>query len=265
MELPEDDFTDILRKAMIGNALPPNEIARKASISLAALNHFQKGQFDDSVARKVAIALELDADSYARIESYRPSASLPPEIHRLALPFGRSLVNAWMLEADDKLVLFDAGYQAKDLLGEIDQRFGRLPDMAFITHAHRDHTGSIRNLTAAGITIHAQGIKGTTPMKPGDSTRIGRCTIRACDLAGHAIPALGYRIDGLSCPAMITGDALFAGSIGGCATPEAYRLALKNLKQALEKLPPNCVLLPGHGPATTWGDESKNNPFLAGK
>jgi glyoxylase-like metal-dependent hydrolase (beta-lactamase superfamily II) len=264
MEMPEDDFTDILRKAMIGNALPPAELARRAETSLAALNRFQKGQFDKTLARKIATALDLDPDAYASIDSYRPDASIPPEIQRLELPFGRGHVNAWMLKAENHLILFDTGYQAKDLLAEIDQRFGRLPDRVLITHAHRDHTGGIRNLLQHGIPIHAQGNRETTPMKPGDSIRIGKVTIRACDLAGHAIPALGYRIDGLPSPVLITGDALFAGSIGGCATPEAYRIALKNIHHAFEHSPPNCVILPGHGPATTWGAETKHNPFIAG-
>jgi glyoxylase-like metal-dependent hydrolase (beta-lactamase superfamily II) len=132
-----------------------------------------------------------------------------------------------------------------------------------ITHAHRDHTGGIRNLLQHGITIHAHGIRETTPMKPGDSFRIGKVTIRACDLAGHAIPALGFHIEGIGTPVTVTGDALFAGSIGGCATPEAYRIALKNIHHAFEHSPPNCVILPGHGPATTWGAESKHNPFIA--
>ena len=62
---------------------------------------------------------------------------------------------------------------------------------------------------------------------------------------------------------MITGDALFAGSIGGCATPEAYRIALKNIRHAFDNSPPDCVILPGHGPATYWGAESNHNPFIA--
>jgi hypothetical protein len=223
MEMSEDDFTDILRKAMIGNALPPAELARRAETSLAALNRFQKGQFDETLARQIATVLGLDADAFASIGSFRPDASIPPEIHRLKLPFGSGHVNAWMLEADNQMILFDTGYQAKDLLAEIDQRFGRLPDRVLITHAHRDHTGGIRKLLQHGIPIHAQGIRETTPMKPGDSLRIGAITIRACDLAGHAIPALGYRIDGMPSSVLITGDALFAGSIGGCATPEAHR------------------------------------------
>ena len=263
MEMPEDDFTDILRKAMIGNALAPQELARRAEASVASLNHFQKGQFDETLARKIATALDLNADAFASIDSYRPKASIPPEIHRLTLPFGRGHVNAWMLEAENQWILFDTGYQAKDLRAELDQRFGRLPDRVFITHAHRDHTGGIRHLLQHGIPIHAQGIRETTAMKPGDSIRTGQITIRACDLAGHAIPALGFHIEGLNAPVMITGDALFAGSIGGCATPEAYRIALKNIRHAFDNSPPDCVILPGHGPATNWGAESNHNPFIA--
>jgi hypothetical protein len=65
MEMSEDDFTDILRKAMIGNALPPAELARRAETSLAALNRFQKGQFDETLARQIATVLGLDADAFA--------------------------------------------------------------------------------------------------------------------------------------------------------------------------------------------------------
>jgi hydroxyacylglutathione hydrolase len=265
MEMPEDDFTDILRKAMIGNALAAQEIARRAEINPAALERFQNGQFDEALAHKIAITLGLDADAYATINSYRPDANLPSQIHRLRLPFGSGHVNAWMLEADKQLTLFDTGYQAKDLLAEINHHFGRLPDQVFITHGHRDHSGGMRHLLQKGIPIHAQGIRETSPMKPGDSLRIGSVTISACDLAGHAIPALGYRIDGLQNPVMITGDALFAGSIGGCATAEAYHIALNNIRRAFENIPPNCLVLPGHGPASTWGAETNHNPFIASK
>lgn len=264
MEMPEDDFADILRKAMIGNALSARELARRAEISLAAFNRFQKGQFDESLARKIATVLRLDAEAYASIHSYRPEANILPEIHRFKLPFNQETVNAWMIEVENRLILFDAGYQAKDLFAEMDRHFGRLPDRVFITHAHRDHTGGIQNLLQHSIPIHAQGIRKTNPIKPGESLRIGSIIIQAYDLAGHAIPALGYHIDGLSTSVLITGDALFAGSMGGCATPEAYRMALKNLQLNFKHLSPNCIILPGHGPATTWGAETKHNPFIAG-
>jgi glyoxylase-like metal-dependent hydrolase (beta-lactamase superfamily II) len=99
-------------------------------------------------------------------------------------------------------------------------------------------------------------------MKPGDSVCCGPLVVRACDLSGHAVPALGYHIEGLSMPVLVTGDALFAGSIGGCATPAIYQQALCNLRAVLAPLPDATILLPGHGPATTLGEERGGNPFL---
>jgi glyoxylase-like metal-dependent hydrolase (beta-lactamase superfamily II) len=61
---------------------------------------------------------------------------------------------------------------------------------------------------------------------------------------------------------LVTGDALFAGSIGGCATPAIYQHALRQLREILAPLPDPTVLLPGHGPATTLGEERSANPFL---
>jgi glyoxylase-like metal-dependent hydrolase (beta-lactamase superfamily II) len=66
----------------------------------------------------------------------------------------------------------------------------------------------------------------------------------------------------LQAPALVTGDALFAGSIGGCATPAIYQQALRTLRAALAPLTDQTLLLPGHGPATTVGEERAGNPFL---
>jgi len=99
-------------------------------------------------------------------------------------------------------------------------------------------------------------------MKPGDAIQCGSLTVRACDLSGHANPALGFHIEGLPSPVLVTGDAVFAGSIGGCATPAVYQHALQRLKETLTSLPATTILLPGHGPATTLGEERVSNPFL---
>jgi len=55
----------------------------------------------------------------------------------------------------------------------------------------------------------------------------------------------------------LTGDTLFAGSVGRGADPAAVRTLL-------ESLPDDTVVLPGHGPATTIGRERAGNPFLVG-
>ena len=99
-------------------------------------------------------------------------------------------------------------------------------------------------------------------MKPGDAVFCGPLILRACDLSGHFTPALGLHIEGLQAPVLVTGDALFAGSIGGCATPAIYQQALRNLRAALAPLPDQTVILPGHGPATTLGEERGGNPFI---
>ncbi len=76
------------------------------------------------------------------------------------------------------------------------------------------------------------------------------------------MPALGYHVDGFPIPVLVTGDALFAGSIGGCPTPARYQLALSRLREVLAPLPDETLLLPGHGLATTLGEERVANPFL---
>jgi len=258
----EDDFTYVLRKALTGNGLTPAEAAFRAEVPESDARSFLAGTFSPTTARKFASVLGLNAEAYARHALYLPE---PPElsgIARLDLPMGGEQVNAWLVCDDDACALFDAGYEPGDLLEAIRSHRRRLPDRAFITHAHRDHIGALDQLLANGMPVHAAGIAATIHICPGDTVICGPLAIRACDLSGHATPALGYHIGGLSQPVLVTGDALFAGSIGGCATPAIYQHALCRLREVLAPLPNNTVLLPGHGPATTLGQERAANPFL---
>jgi glyoxylase-like metal-dependent hydrolase (beta-lactamase superfamily II) len=59
------------------------------------------------------------------------------------------------------------------------------------------------------------------------------------------------------------GDALFAGSIGGCPDSFTYQMALRNLRHHVLSLTGDTILLPGHGPATTVALERAYNPFFA--
>ena len=62
---------------------------------------------------------------------------------------------------------------------------------------------------------------------------------------------------------MITGDALFAGSIGRTDLPGGdYPQLINSIRNKLLELPDSTVVYPGHGPATTIGAERQNNPFL---
>lgn len=259
----EDDFTDVLGKALASRQLGPAEAAAAAGIPERAVRAFQAGKFDPDTARRLAPVLGLDADAFATHADYRPQDPALPEIIRLDLPFGGGQVNAWLIVAGDQSLLIDAGFDVSHLLGALDRHFGRMPDRVFITHAHRDHLGAVDKLLGAGLPVHAAGIAGCMPLQPGDRVRCGSLVVKARDLSGHAVPSLGYEVEGLSLPVLATGDALFAGSIGGCANPELYRHALQRLRGELAGLPDETALLPGHGPATTLGQERLRNPFLS--
>ena len=62
----------------------------------------------------------------------------------------------------------------------------------------------------------------------------------------------------------ISGDVLFNRSIGRTDLPGgSHQTLLKNIREKLFVLPDETVVYSGHGPATTIGEEKKDNPFLS--
>ncbi|MEO8617188.1 MAG: MBL fold metallo-hydrolase [Luteolibacter sp.] len=260
----EDDFTYVIRKAFKGLSLAPGEAALRAGLPENEVQAFSRGRFSADTARRLAPILGLNPEALANHSDYLPKQLAIPHIHRIDLPFEQERVNAWLVWTNDAAILFDTGYDPHSCVVALDAIGPPALHQVFITHGHVDHIGGIRDFMARGFTPHGAKIDGAVPMQPGDSIHCGSLTIRACDLSGHANPALGYFVDGLAQPVLVTGDALFAGSIGGCATPSIYQYALSRLRETLGPLSVETVLLPGHGPATTLGEERVSNPFLTG-
>ncbi len=258
----EDDFTYVLRKALKGHDLAPSAAAQLAGLSEHAVLAFSKGKFSEEIARGLARVLGLDEDSFAHHDQYLPAPLAVPQIHRLDLPFHDEQVNAWLINDGEVCLLFDTGYGPEICLKALEAIGAPPPQQIYITHAHRDHIGGNDTFRRLGIPICGDAVDGASPMHPGEETRHGKLTVRACDLSGHATPALGFHVDGLAVPVLVTGDALFAGSMGGCDNPAVFRHALSRLHDVLTPLPGSTVLLPGHGPATTLAEEWIANPFL---
>jgi glyoxylase-like metal-dependent hydrolase (beta-lactamase superfamily II) len=156
-----------------------------------------------------------------------------------------------------------------------------------VTHAHIDHVGGamkLRHLTGAPILLNqndyallkmldaqAAWVGMAAPGKveidqalgEGDKLSAGSLEATVLHTPGHT--------EGSVClyfPAqakLIAGDTLFAGSIGRTDLPGgSLDKIMKSLHQRVLALPDETVVIPGHGPLTTIGDERESNPFLAG-
>ena len=259
----EDNFTDVTSKALRGLALTPGEAAALAGLPGTSVTEFLNGAFSAETAARLASALGLHPASLSGHPTYQPAPQSSPSIQRVKLPFSGDFVNAWRLSDGETAIWFDAGDTPDDCLKELTKLGEPRPAVVFITHGHRDHVGGIAALVGSGFTTHGWDIAGATPILPGAIIRCGALTITACDLSGHGQPALGYHVAGLDVPVLVTGDAIFAGSMGGCPNPTIYQQALRTVREVIGSLPESTVLLPGHGPATTLGEELRHNPFLA--
>ena len=65
---------------------------------------------------------------------------------------------------------------------------------------------------------------------------------------------------------LIAGDTLFARSIGRTDLPGgSFEKIMRSLHDRVMTLPDETVVVPGHGPMTTVGEEREENPFLSRK
>lgn len=94
-----------------------------------------------------------------------------------------------------------------------------------------------------------------------DKISFGDSELRVIETPGHCAGSLSFynEKEGF----VITGDALFQGSIGRTDLPTGdFDLLSKSIKENLFNLPENTECICGHGPNTTIGFEKENNPFL---
>lgn len=96
---------------------------------------------------------------------------------------------------------------------------------------------------------------------PGDVVEFGNSKIECLDTAGHCVGSLSYY--NAKEKYIITGDALFAQSIGRTDLPTGdLDQLLSNIKEKILTLPEETKVYPGHGPYSTVDYEKTHNPFL---
>lgn len=112
-----------------------------------------------------------------------------------------------------------------------------------------------------GISEKVAKVSINSYLTDGDIIKIGDGELTVLHVPGHSPGgiALYDKKDGF----VISGDSLFAGSIGRTDLPGGDMTTLLNsVKSKLLTLPDSTIVYPGHGPATTIGRERNSNPFL---
>lgn len=252
----EDDISYVWRKALRGKGMDAASLATKCGVNKADIDHLIAGNTEPSLLMLAAGILGLHAPALQRHGTYQPQVPHLQGVSRLSLPFEQDFVNAWLIRDEDQTLLFDTGFE-HDSASHLLKTMGIPPLELFVTHDHRDHVGGLKGLSPWIKKLHS--------MEYGQQLRFGGLQITCIDLSGHCIPTFGYIIRGFSRLICVVGDALFAGSIGGCADAFTYEMAIRNLRHHVMSLPDDTILLPGHGPATTVGQERVSNPFLSSK
>jgi hydroxyacylglutathione hydrolase len=193
--------------------------------------------------------------------------------------------NCWLLADPDtgRAVLVDPGDEPARLLSALETE-GVTLDAIWLTHAHFDHVGGVAGVIRAAkvpIWLHPLdqvlyeraadsaarwGLQVEPPppadraLDEGSRVSLGRYSFDVWHLPGHAPGHVAFIGHGLC----ISGDVLFAGSIGRTDLPLSDPTAMHASLSRLATLDAATRVLPGHGVTTTIGRELSTNPFLRG-
>lgn len=200
--------------------------------------------------------------------------------------------NCWVIAAEkgSECIIVDPGMT--DISSEIEMivaEEGLKPVAALLTHGHLDHTFSVKPLADGydiAAYIHSEdrrfiaepaGIHGAQfaetlsgmsfseprkveVLKDGSVLELLGLSIKAIHAPGHTRGSLMFLLND---EYLLSGDVLFAGSIGRTDLPTGSSSDMKNtLKKKVLTLNDEIRVLPGHGGETTIKYERKTNPYL---
>ena len=218
-------------------------------------------------------------------------------IDRVIAPYFET--NCWILAVGtgSECIIADPGMAKPNLVNEIGQKVSELklkPVAVFITHGHLDHTFSVLPLTKqvpmrtfvtgddrflltdpmgaldrGGVSEQFLTAFGLEKFKEPDEIveledfstfEVAGMKITSIFAPGHTKGSVIFTVDDKQ---LISGDVLFAGSIGRTDLPTGSASQMrKTLRDRILTLPDGLNVLPGHGGQTTIGTERVRNPYL---
>jgi glyoxylase-like metal-dependent hydrolase (beta-lactamase superfamily II) len=130
--------------------------------------------------------------------------------------------------------------------------------------AHENETGSLNSAPRMGevFGLKLDPIEGIGAfIRENELVPVGNHFLKALFVPGHSPGSLAfYSEEG---GFVLTGDALFRGSIGRTDLPGGnYDQLIESIHSRLLHLPPGTIVYPGHGPSSTIAIEKSGNPFL---
>ena len=196
-------------------------------------------------------------------------------------PFANNIYVVWDPATREAAVL-DVGFDP-ELVIEFVQHQGLHVRWLLATHAHYDHVAAMLPVQRA--------LGGVFALHPADRPLLSAVAIQGSmfGLPPVAVPEVGHELaEGQSIPiggeslevlftpghapghvtfrhgtTLWSGDVLFAGSVGRTDLPGgSWDTLERSIRERLFPLGDDLRVLPGHGPATTIGEERRHNPFV---
>ena len=177
----------------------------------------------------------------------------------------------------------DPGAEAERIFRLIAEK-GLKPRVLLNTHGHVDHIGANKDIKERfdiPLYIHSAdsamlervhqtemafflGAKDSPPpdhfLKDGDKLKIGKSFLRVIHTPGHSPGSVSFLGDGF----LLSGDTLFFGGVGRTDLPGgSWQEMESSIKNKILTMPDEMLVLPGHGPSTTVGQEKRSNPFIS--
>ena len=272
----EDELGDVLEKAARNIPLTVENLAAATGIELSRLKDAIDYRPDLTQAElaRLATTLNLNEVGLTALALGRyplPDAEgLPFCLVPLRMPYGVGVANAYLASTGgDSAILFDTGASHAELHRAWPAHIQRL-EAVFITHYEAEHIGGLDVvLRETELGFFHGPPNGRWPqcrgLGEGQTVEYAGLVVTAFSTPGHADAHNCYLVKSRAHPTapsvLISGDLIFAGSLGGgyfCCQRQ-----LKHSRRIMDLLPDDTVLAPGHGPLTTAANERRFNPFLS--
>lgn len=198
-------------------------------------------------------------------------------MERQTIQVGTFEVNCTILSQDGGACIVDPGADSPRI-AELLAKGGLKPELILLTHAHFDHIGGIpdlqRRFPNLPVYVHPLDARILThPLNaflPDYPPIPQPANIHDCrELSGMMVLETPGHTPGGCCyyfpedNLILSGDTLFAGSVGRTDFPGGDMAVLMKSLDKLAALPDDTLVIPGHGPTTTIGREKRGNPYFA--